>query len=386
MRILLTEGADALDTRALFDTVTVGECELANRLVMAPLTRSRANPDGTVNALMAEYYAQRATAGLIIGESAYISAQAKSAINTPGLHTDAQAASWLQVTEAVHAAGGRIFAQLVHAGRVSHQDLQPDAAAPVAPSPVAARTRTFTSQGMVECPIPRELAADEIRTLMDSFAVAARTALAAGFDGVEVHAGNGYLINQFLNAASNQRTDRFGGSAAGRIRFAVETVEAVADAIGAQRIGVRIAPWNTAFGIEPEDDGELYSQLVRALPPDLAYLHVREVQDRPLTRRLRGLWPGPLILNPHPDGPDGGPATVAQACEALAQGDADAVCLGTLFIANPDLPARIAAGVPFNEPDPATFYQGAQAGYTDYPTFVQPDLTAPQVLYRTVSP
>jgi N-ethylmaleimide reductase len=239
---------------------------------------------------------------------------------------------------------------------------------------------------MVACPVPRELAAGEIRALVDSFAAAARTALAAGFDGAEVHAGNGYLINQFLNTAANQRTDRFGGSAAGRIRFAVETVEAVADALGAGRVGVRIAPWNTAFGIEPEDDDTLYPQLARALPADLAYLHVREVQDRPLTRRLRGLWPGPLILNPHPDGPDGGPATVAQACQALAQGDADAVCLGTLFIANPDLPARIAAGSAFNEPDPATFYQGGQAGYTDYPALMQPELTAPQGLYRTVSP
>jgi N-ethylmaleimide reductase len=366
------------DAAALLDGVTIGDFELANRLVMAPLTRSRANADGTANALMTEYYAQRASAGLIVGESAYISAQGKSAISTPGLHTDAHVISWRRVTDAVHARGGRIFAQLVHAGRVSHPDLQPDEQTPVAPSAVPARTNTFTPRGMVECPVPRELTGSEVRAVVGSFAHAAHAAVRAGFDGVEVHAGNGYLVNQFLNAAANQRRDRYGGSIAGRIRFAVEAVEAVASVLGPQRVGVRIAPWNVAFGIEPGDDDTLYPQLVRALPQDLAYLHVRESGDRPLTRRIRALWPGRLVLNPHPDGADGGPATVGQACQALASGDADAICLGTLFIANPDLPARIAAGGPFNVPDFSSFYQGGAGGYTDYPSLVQPDLTVSQ--------
>lgn len=371
--------ASTAETEALFDRVPVGGLELANRLIMAPLTRSRANPDGTANALMAQYYAQRATAGLIVGESAYVCAEGKSAINTPGLYSDAHVASWRSVTAAVHGAGGHLFAQLVHAGRVSHEDLQPDGRAPVAPSPVPPpSTKTFTAQGMVDCPTPRALAGGEIRAVVESFARSARAAIRAGFDGVEVHAGNGYLINQFLDAAANQRSDEYGGSMAGRIRFALDVVEAVAQAIGPQRVGVRIAPWNTAFGIQPSDDELLYPELVCALPPDLAYLHVREVGDRALTRRLRAAWPGTLILNPHPDGPESGPATVAQAREALARGVADAVCLGTLFIANPDLPARIAARAPLNTPEFATFYQGGAAGYTDYPSLVQADLTAAQ--------
>lgn len=373
-----SQPTDAPDTGALLDSVRVGRYDLANRLVMAPLTRSRANSDGTANALMAEYYAQRATAGLIIGESAYVSARGKSAISTPGLYTDAHVASWRHVTEAVHGKGGRLFAQLMHAGRVSHHDLQPGRRAPVAPSPIAARAQTFTPQGMVPCPVPQELSRIEIAALVASFARSARAAIRAGFDGVEVHTGNGYLINQFLSAGSNRRSDRYGASVAGRIRFAVETVEAVAGALGSQRVGVRIAPWNSAFGIEPGDDDTLYPQLVRALPPGLAYLHVREIGDRPLTRRLREIWPGTLILNPHPDGAEGGPATVAQACEALALGDADAICLGTLFIANPDLPARVAAGAPLNEPDYASFYQGGKAGYTDYPSLMQPEPTSRQ--------
>ncbi len=217
-----------------------------------------------------------ASAGLIVSESVYISAQGKSTIDMPGLHTDLHVASWRRVTEAAHARGGRIFAQLVHAGRVSHPDLQPDGGAPVAPSPIPARTYTFTHNGMVECPVPREMTGREIRATVGSFAHAAHAADRAGFDGVEIHAGNGYLVNQFLNAAANQRLDRYGGSIAGRIRFAVEVVEAVTSVLGPHRVGIRIEPWNTAFGIEPCDGDTLYPELVRALPQNLAYLHVYE--------------------------------------------------------------------------------------------------------------
>ncbi|HZP50524.1 alkene reductase [Actinocrinis sp.] len=374
----LFQSPETLNTSALFDEVTIGDLKLANRLVMAPLTRSRANADGTANALMAEHYSQRAAAGLIVSESAYVSAQGKSAIKTPGLHTDAHIASWRQVTDVVHARGGRIFAQLVHAGRVSHHDLQPDGGAPVAPSRIAARAKTFTASGMVPCPVPRPLTGRQIQAAIGSFAHAAQAAAHAGFDGIELHAGNGYLVNQFLDSAANQRSDRYGGSVANRIRFALEALEAAAGALGPQRVGIRIAPWNAAFGMEPDDDDVLYPELVRSLPSDLAYLHVREVGDRPLTQRLRELWRGPLILNPHPGGPEAGAATVEQACQALSCGMADAVCLGTLFLANPDLPARIAAGGPYNEPDPTSFYQGGAAGYIDYPPLVQPDLTPAQ--------
>jgi N-ethylmaleimide reductase len=354
-------------TAALFEKVSIGCHELANSLVVAPLTRSRANQDGTVNPLMATYYAQRASAGLIISESTYVSAEGKSAINIPGLHTAEQTSSWRQVTDAVHAAGGRIYAQLVHAGRVSHPDLLPGEGTPVAPSAITPRAKTFTPEGMKDCPQPRELAASEIASVICSFAAAAVAAVASGFDGVEVHAGNGYLINQFLSPGANHRTDAYGGSARNRSRLAIEVTEAVTGAVGPDRVGVRIAPWNTAFGIERADDDVLYPELVRTLPAGLAYLHVREVDDRPLTVRLRSLWPGRLIVNPHPYGPDGGPATVAQAAEVLARGVADAVCLGTLFIANPDLPARIKAGGGYNTPNEAAYYWGGEVGYTDYP-------------------
>lgn len=356
-----------MSARVLLEKVNLGSFELANRLVMAPMTRSRANDDGTANSLIATYYSQRAAAGLIVSESIYVSAGGKSAVNTPGLHAEAHVSSWQPVTDAVHRAGGLIFAQLAHAGRVSHQDLLPAGEPPVAPSAITCPFQTFTTAGLTDCSQPRALATSEIKEVVESFARAAKTALAAGFDGVEIHGGNGYLVNQFLCLTANQRDDAYGGSIANRIRFVLEVTDAVAAAVGPDLVGIRLAPLNTAFGVDPADDGALYPALVSALPPDLAYLHIRETRDRGLTCRLRRLWAGSLILNPHPAGPDAGPATAAMAESAVAGGIADAASLGALFIANPDLPARIAQDGPYISPERRTYYWGGESGYTDYP-------------------
>lgn len=354
-------------TTSLFTPVSVGGHTLANRVVMAPLTRSRAGERGRATALMADYYAQRASAGLIIAESTQVSPGGQSAIATPGLHSEEQVASWRQVTDAVHEAGGRIFVQLMHAGRVSHPDLLPDGLHPVGPSAVPHTAKTFTPSGMVDCPVPNELTPDEITATVRDFAVSATLAVAAGFDGVEVHAANGYLINQFLCPDANHRTDAYGGPVENRIRFAVEVVDAVASAIGPDRTGIRLSPWNNSFGIVPADDDVLYPALVGALPSGLAYLHIREVSDRPLTARLRAAWSGPVVLNPHPGGLDDGAVSAEAAESALTDGAADLISFGALFLANPDLPARLRAGGPFNSPDPSTFYAGGERGYTDYP-------------------
>jgi N-ethylmaleimide reductase len=351
----------------LFDPVIVGKLAVPNRVVMAPMTRSRAGVRGTATALMGVYYAQRASAGLIISESIQCCAAGQSAIATPGLHSGEQVESWRQITRAVHAAGGRIFAQLMHAGRVSHPDVLPDGLAPVAPSAIVAKARTFTQAGLVDCPVPAELTVPQIGSIVAAFARSARGAAEAGFDGVEVHGANGYLINQFLSASANRRTDAYGGSVRNRIRFAVAVAEAVAQEIGPERVGYRISPWNDSFGIEPGDDDVLYQELVRALPTDLAYLHLREVADRRFTARLRHLWDGPMLLNPHPGGLAGGPVTERIAQQALEEGVAELISFGSLYIANPDLPERIKAGGPYAQADRATLYGGGPRGYTSYP-------------------
>lgn len=350
----------------LLDPVIVGKLAAPNRVVMAPMTRSRAGQRGIATPLMAAYYAQRASAGFIVSESIQCCAEGQSAAGTPGLHSAEQVASWRQVTGAVHAAGGRIIAQLMHAGRVSHSCLLPGGMAPVAPSPIAARAHTFTAAGFVDCPVPTELTPGQIGATVAAFARAARGAIEAGFDGAEVHGASGYLINQFLAECANHRRDAYGGSVPNRIRYAVEVVEAVAHEIGPERTALRISPWSDAFGIEPSDDDAVYSELVRALPADLAYLHIREVRDRRLTARLRWLWDGPLLLNPHPDGDGTSPVSVRTAQQALVEGVADLISFGTLYIANPDLPARIEAGGPYAAADRTTYYGGGAAGYTDY--------------------
>ncbi|MFI0410651.1 alkene reductase [Actinomadura sp. 3N508] len=351
----------------LFEPLSAGKLELPNRLVMAPMTRSRAVEDGKVTELTAEYYRQRATAGLIITEAVQPSVKGQGYIWTPGLHTADQVAAWQPVTDAVHAEGGRIFAQLMHAGRVGHPVLYADGGLPHGPSPIASGERLFTPDGMLDHPVPREMTVDDIAQAVADFAIAARNAIDAGFDGIEIHGANGYLIQQFLGDGSNTRTDAYGGPPENRIRFGVEVARAVSDAIGPDRVGFRVSPGGNANGVTESDVPELYSALVAALAPlGLAYLHIMEAGDRATTRRVRAEWPGTLILNPHPT-PESFPSRPEYGVEALRDGVADAVAFGEIWLANPDLPARIRAGGPYNEANPATFYGGDHRGYTDYP-------------------
>ncbi|GAA0352058.1 alkene reductase [Actinoallomurus spadix] len=351
--------------RELFEPVTLGALELPNRLVMAPMTRSRAH-GGLVTELTAEYYAQRAGAGLIVTEGAQPSVIGQGYVDTPGLHSAEQVAAWRKVTDAVHEKGGRIVVQLMHSGRVGHPVLYPDGALPLAPSAIASGQSLFTPDGMLDHPTPREMTVEDVARTIEDYAAAARNAMEAGFDGVELHGANGYLIHQFLADGSNRRTDAYGGAVTGRIRFAVEVTEAVADAIGPDRVGIRISPGAALNGITESDTGELYPALARALAPlGLAYLHVMEAGDREMTRAVRAAWPGALILNPHP-GTEMLPASPEAGVDALREGVADAIAHARLWLANPDLPVRIAAGGPYNEADPATFYGGDHRGYTDY--------------------
>ncbi|MDA8370280.1 MAG: alkene reductase [Nocardiopsaceae bacterium] len=349
-----------------FEPMTLGGRTLPNRLLMAPMTRSRA-AGGLVTELTAEYYAQRASAGLIIAEGTQPSVIGQGYIDTPGLHSAEQVAAWRTVTDSVHAQGGRIFAQLMHSGRVGHPSLYPDGALPEAPSAIASGGQMYSPEGMLDHPVPREMTIAGITRAIGEFATAAGNAMEAGFDGVEVHGANGYLIHQFLADGSNVRTDAYGGPVANRIRFAVEAVQAVADAIGPQRTGIRISPGNPANGITESDTADLYRALVRELAAhDLAYLHVMELGVREVTEMIREEWPATLLLNPHPD-LSADVTTVESGAAALKDGLADAITVGSMWLANPDLDVRVKNGGPYNEPDPATFYGGDHRGYTDYP-------------------
>lgn len=349
-----------------FDPIVLGGKRLTSRIAMAPMTRSRASgPGAEPTELMATYYAQRAGAGLIVTEGVQPSPVGQGYPDTPGLHTPGQVQAWRTVTDAVHREGGAIFAQLMHTGRIGHPSLLPEGLVPVAPSAVAAKGQVYTHEGPKDFVTPRELSEAEVRRTIDDFTAAALGAVEAGFDGVELHGANGYLIHQFLAPNSNRRTDAWGGGTEGRIRFAVEVVTAVTEAIGSDRVALRISPGNPFNDIAEDNPAEVYEALLKRLAGlDLAYLHLMEGPDRDLTTRLRKAWPGTFVLNPftHPDvtGPD--------ALKLVEDGTADMVAYGALFLANPDLPARLAAGGPFNTPDQSTFYGGDHRGYTDYPT------------------
>lgn len=348
-----------------FEPFLLGGVRLANRIAMAPMTRSRAGEGGTATESTAVYYAQRAGAGLIVTEGTQPSVVGQGYPDTPGLHSAEQVAAWRPVTDVVHRDGGVIYAQLMHTGRIGHPSLLPDGLVPVGPSPVAAKGQVFTHEGPKEFVTPRELTDEEIRRTIADFADAARNAIDAGFDGVEIHGANGYLVHQFLASNANRRTDAWGGTTEGRIRFAVEVATAVAEAIGGHRVGFRISPGNPFNDIAEENLEETYGALVRALAPlELAYLHLMEGPHRDLTLNLRENWPGAFILNPftHPEvtGPD--------ALALIKDGTADLVSFGSMFLANPDLPHRLKQGGPFNTPDPTTFYGGDDKGYTDYPS------------------
>ena len=363
---------------SLFDPIQVGDLHLANRIAMAPLTRNRA-PDAVPTALMAQYYTQRASAGLLITEATAISQQGQGYADVPGLYAEEQVEAWKQVTHSVHAAGGKIVCQLWHVGRVSHTSLQPGGAKPVAPSAITAKTKTVLLKNgvpeFVETSEPRALQAYELPDIVHAYAAAARNAVdTAGFDGVEIHGANGYLLDQFLKSGSNQRRDDFGGSIENRARFPLEVVRAVTDAVGAGRVGIRLSPVTPANDAFEPDPQPLFDYLVRELAAyKLAYIHIiqgatgdpRELPDRPFDytglRRAyraaggRGAW---MVNN-------GLDKTLA---EQVVREGVDLVAFGRLFIANPDLVERIRRNRPLNEGDRSTYYGGGAKGYTDYPT------------------
>lgn len=352
----------------LFTPTRIGDLDLPHRLVMAPVTRNRATDAGVPTPIMARYYAERASAGLIIAEATTPSAVGQTYPCIPGIHTDAQVRGWRPVTDAVHAAGGRTFVQLQHGGRVGHPATSGHV--PVAPSAVALPETLRTPLGELPAPVPRALTTDGVRATIGEFAGAARNAVAAGFDGVEVHAANGHLLHQFLaGPVTNRRTDGYGGSLAGRVRFVVETVAAVADAIGRHRVGLRISPGNPVNSIREDDTDALYATLLAALDPGLAYLHVVFAEpDSAIFRRIRSDWPGTLMANPVlgwgvPLPADGGRA----AGERLLDAGADVVALGRAFVANPDLVERLRLGAPLNPVREQYFYTGGEQGYLDYP-------------------
>lgn len=354
------------DMSDLFDHLTIGSWTLPHRLVMAPLTRNRADANGVPGELAADYYAQRATAGLIITEGTQPSAVGQGYLDTPGIHTAEQVAGWRRVADAVHARGGRIVVQLMHVGRIAHPDNK-HGLETVAPSAIAAPGDMFTAAGPVPQPVPRALELEEIPGVVEEYVHAARSAIEAGLDGVEIHAANGYLIHQFLAPGSNRRTDEYGGSPAYRARFAIEVTRAVAEAIGADKVGIRISPAHNIQGATEEDAADVeatYSTLVEAIAPlGLAYLSVLAEPRLDLVQDLRRAFGGVLIANTG----FSDVTTRESAQEVLDKDLADAVAVGRLFIANPDLPERWRTGAELNEPDPDTFYGGGAEGYTDYP-------------------
>ena len=344
-----------------FDPVDLGKRRLANRVAMAPMSRSRSyDPLGRPNPSAARYYRQRASAGFIVTEGIQPSPEARGYPATPGLHLDAQVRAWREVTDAVHEAGGTIYAQLMHAGRIGHPSLLPAGVTPVGPSPITADAKVFTLNGPRPCVAPRELTEGDIARTIADFAVAATNAVAAGFDGVEIHGANGFLIHQFLSDNANTRVDGW----ADGIRFAVAVAGAVAASIGPERVGFQISPGNPHNDIVETRTRRVYPSLVSELDElDLAYLHVSEGADLGLTAKLRSRWSSVLVLNPHTPNGRTGPGHLT----LIEDGAADVISFGKLFLANPDLPRRLALGGPFTEPDPSTFYGGDDRGYVDYP-------------------
>ncbi len=362
----------------LFSPVEVGPLELHNRVVMAPLTRSRAGPGNVPTQLNALYYAQRASAGLIIAEATQIAPEGQGYISTPGIHSREQIEGWKCVTKAVHVAGGHIVLQLWHVGRISHPSFQPGGALPVAPSAIRPQGQAFTTKGFEPIPTPRALEESEIPGIVEKYAQAAQNALAAGFDGVEVHAANGYLIDQFLRDQTNKRTDHYGGSVENRSRFLLEVIEAVTAAIGAERIGVRISPQNGQNDISDSNPQALFNYVAEQLSRrGLAYLHIIEGDTGgvPVPSfdyvKLKRLFGGIVIAN---NGFD-----KARATDAIAEGRADLVAFGKPFISNPDLVIRLLLDAPLTPANRETFYGGAEQGYTDYPMLIG---VAPHACYE----
>lgn len=346
----------------LFTNGSIGRYFLPNRVVMAPMTRSRADDNGVPSELVQTYYAQRADAGLIISEGVFPTATGKGYVRTPGIETEAQVAAWKKVTDAVHANDGLIFMQIMHCGRVSHPSLLPNAAQSVAPSAIKAAGQAWTPQGLQDFVTPHALSMEEIAGVVNDYRIATRRALEAGFDGVELHGATGYLPEQFLSSGTNQRDDRYGGSVANRARFVLEVLEAMVEEAGGDRVGMKISPEMNFNDIVDANPQETYSYLVDQLRPlNLAYLHVAlfgaSVDYHAL---LRPRFDGAYLI--------GGGLNQTSAEDTLASKRADAVVFGSAFIANPDLLERFRQGAALNTPDKATFYSPGAAGYTDYPT------------------
>jgi NADH:flavin oxidoreductases, Old Yellow Enzyme family len=348
-----------------FDKLKVGKIELANRIIFAPMTRSRANDEGVQPDFAVDYYVQRASGGLLITEATNVSPMAKGYVRTPGIYTAEQIESWRRITDGVHASGGKIFMQIFHTGRVALPDFLPNGVDPIAPSAVKAAGQNYTDAGMKDFVVPREMTVDEIKQTVAEYAQAAKNAIAAGFDGVELHGANGYLVQQFLSTNANTRTDEYGGGVENRSRFLLEVIDAMIAAIGSERTGLRLSPGGEFGDIKESDAAELYDHVIAELNTrNLAYLHIGTFdQNKDWHPVLRPLYKGVYFAGVGFDRERG------QA--VLADNGADAIVYGKLFLANPDLPKRFELNAELNEPDAATFYTPGETGYTDYPPLDQ---------------
>lgn len=361
--------AEPTPTPTVFSPVQLGALTLPNRILMAPLTRCRAEAGNVPGPLNAEYYGQRSSAGLIIAEATSVSPRGFGYPNTPGIFTEAQVAGWKLVTDRVHAAGGRMFLQLWHVGRVSHPSYQPNGDLPVAPSAIAPRGKVFTGAAMADYVTPRALELSEIPAIIEEYRHGARLAREAGFDGVEIHNANGYLLDQFLRDGTNTRTDRYGGSVANRARLSLEVTEAVVSVWGADRVGIRLSPGGVFNDMQDSNPLETFGHLLRELSPmGLAYAHITRVTAQDIAhgardgvgpKELRSQFRGPVIT--------AGGFGLDSGNQAIAEGWADAIAYGVPFLANPDLPKRFKTGAALNVPDESTFYAPGAKGYTDYP-------------------
>ena len=356
----------------LVSPISLGLLDLPNRIFMAPLTRCRASEGNIPNELNADYYAQRASAGLIISEATSVTPRGYGYPNTPGIHTEAQVEGWKKVTGAVHAKGGHIYLQLWNVGRISHPSYQPNGELPIAPSAIKPKGKVFTGASMEDFVTPRALEISEIPGIIAEYVHGATLAKAAGFDGVEIHNANGYLLDQFLRDGTNQRRDQYGGSVANRARLTLEVTEAVIGVWGAERVGIRLSPGGVFNDMHDGNPLEIFAHLLGEFNRfGLAYAHITQVTAQDVAhgatsgvgpKELRSAWMGKVV--------SAGGFTLESGNAALAEGWADAIAFGVPFIANPDLPARFRTNAPLNQPDEATFYAPGPKGYTDYPTLL----------------
>ncbi len=359
-----------MSTRDLFSPIDLGPLTLPNRIFMAPLTRCRASEGHVPNDLNVEYYAQRASAGLIISEATSVSPRGYGYPNTPGIHTDPQVAGWRKITDAVHSKGGHIYLQLWHVGRISHPAYQEDGTPPIAPSAVKPKGQIFTGTGMEEYVTPRALEIGEIPGIIEEYIHGARLAKEAGFDGVEIHNANGYLLDQFLRNRTNLRGDSYGGSVQNRARLTLEVTEAVCAVWGADRVGIRFSPSGVFNDMSDSNPLETFGHVLQELNRfGLAYAHITQVTAQDIAhgavagvgpKELKPFWNGKIV--------SAGGFTLETGNRALAENWADAIAFGVPFISNPDLPERFRRNGPLNQPEEASFYGGAEQGYTDYPT------------------